>query len=82
MRPHETQAAYAGADRTLAAAWEAMPPDTVAFAASDHGFAPTWRAVYARASSRTPDSNPIRKIQTVWRPSASWQKPAGWAARR
>ncbi len=41
------QAAYAGADRTLAAAWGAMPPDTVVFAASDHGFAPTWRAVYA-----------------------------------
>lgn len=41
------QAAYVGADRTLAAAWGAMPADTVVFAASDHGFAPTWRAVYA-----------------------------------
>jgi predicted AlkP superfamily phosphohydrolase/phosphomutase len=41
------QNAYIGADRTLAAAWNAMPPDTVVFAASDHGFAATWRAVYA-----------------------------------
>jgi hypothetical protein len=41
------QSAYVGADRTLAAAWGAMPPDTVVFAASDHGFAATWKAVYA-----------------------------------
>jgi predicted AlkP superfamily phosphohydrolase/phosphomutase len=39
--------AYAGADQTLAAAWSAMPPDTTVVAASDHGFAATWRAVYA-----------------------------------
>lgn len=38
---------YMGADQTLAAAWGAMPPDTVVVAASDHGFAPTWKAVYA-----------------------------------
>jgi predicted AlkP superfamily phosphohydrolase/phosphomutase len=38
---------YRGADETLAAAWGAMPADTVVVAASDHGFAPTWRAVYA-----------------------------------
>ncbi|MCC6191828.1 MAG: alkaline phosphatase family protein [Anaerolineales bacterium] len=38
---------YRGADQTLAAAWEAMPADTVVVAASDHGFAPTWKAVYA-----------------------------------
>jgi len=38
---------YIGADQTLAAAWNAMPADTVVVAASDHGFAPTWRAVYA-----------------------------------
>ena len=38
---------YQGADRTLAAAWNAMPADTVVVAASDHGFAPTWKAVYA-----------------------------------
>ena len=38
---------YQGADRTLAAAWGAMPEDTVVVAASDHGFAPTWKAVYA-----------------------------------
>ena len=38
---------YMGADQTLAAAWNAMPADTIVVAASDHGFAPTWRAVYA-----------------------------------
>ncbi|MGH2523113.1 MAG: alkaline phosphatase family protein, partial [Anaerolineales bacterium] len=41
------QDAYVGADRTLAAAWDAMPPGTIVFAASDHGFAATWKAVYA-----------------------------------
>jgi hypothetical protein len=41
------QDTYIGADRTLAAAWAAMPPDTVVVAASDHGFASTWKAVYA-----------------------------------
>ena len=39
--------AYAGADQILAAAWDAMPPDTVVAATSDHGFAATWKAVYA-----------------------------------
>ncbi len=38
---------YQGADQTLAAAWDAMPAGTVVVAASDHGFAPTWKAVYA-----------------------------------
>jgi predicted AlkP superfamily phosphohydrolase/phosphomutase len=38
---------YQGADMTLAAAWNAMPVETVVVAASDHGFAPTWKAVYA-----------------------------------
>ncbi|MCC7362645.1 MAG: alkaline phosphatase family protein [Anaerolineales bacterium] len=38
---------YVGADRILAAAWGAMPPDTVVAATSDHGFAATWKAVYA-----------------------------------
>jgi predicted AlkP superfamily phosphohydrolase/phosphomutase len=41
------RAAYVGADQTLSAAWNAMPPDTTVFAASDHGFAPVWKAVYA-----------------------------------
>jgi len=39
--------AYIGADQILAAAWAAMPPDTVVAATSDHGFAVTWKAVYA-----------------------------------
>jgi len=47
VREQFLQAAYIGVDQTLAAAWNAMPPDTVVFAASDHGFAPVWRAVYA-----------------------------------
>jgi predicted AlkP superfamily phosphohydrolase/phosphomutase len=38
---------YIGADQTLAAAWSAMPPGTFVAAASDHGFAATWKAVYA-----------------------------------
>ncbi len=41
---HDT---YIGADQILAAAWAAMPPDTIVAATSDHGFAATWKAVYA-----------------------------------
>jgi predicted AlkP superfamily phosphohydrolase/phosphomutase len=59
---------YKGADQTLAAAWDAMPRDTIVVAASDHGFAPTWRAVYApyvlRQAGLQPDPQTMNCIAT------------------
>jgi len=39
--------AYAGADRTLALVRSLMPRDAAVFVSSDHGFAPTWKAINA-----------------------------------
>jgi hypothetical protein len=72
---------YQGADRTLAAAWEVMPADTVVVAASDHGFAPTWRAVYAPyvlgQAGLQPDPQTANCIAT----DRVLARPVGWGAR-
>ncbi|MDR5695201.1 MAG: alkaline phosphatase family protein [Armatimonadota bacterium] len=39
--------AYSGADRTLALVRSLMPSGTAVFISSDHGFAPTWKAINA-----------------------------------
>jgi hypothetical protein len=60
--------AYRGADLTMGMARDLMPDHTPAFASSDHGFAPQWKAVDA--------STPLLDLGLISRPQTSNCRPA------